>query len=96
MRAVRKSDRNIVRELRVDRAQNLIGRWLRDLTFRHRNQLGKLHSFRHSTFKDVELYMQLDIYMHLPPPTDLLRIKNTLPLHSSQILYSLLHKNTES
>lgn len=87
MRAVRASERNIFREIRVARAQRLIGRWLRDLTFRHKMQLGKLHSFTRSTFKEVELLIQIDIYMHLPLPTNLLRFKRNNLRNDPQLLY---------
>jgi hypothetical protein len=96
VRTVRKSERAVVNELRVARAQKLIGRWLRDLTFRHRTQLGKLHSFLHSTSRDADLYLQLDLYMHLPAPTDLLRLRPHPPKNDSQLIYSLLHRNTEA
>ncbi len=96
MKAVQMSERQVVREMKVNRAHRLIGRWLRDLTFRHRVQLGKTYSFLRASFKEVELYMQLDLYMHLPLPTDLLRLKKTPPSSNVQQLYTLLHRNTEA
>ena len=92
---VRKCERNIIHEIRVKRAQILIGRWLRDLTFRHRGQLSKLHSFKKYAFKEMELFMQLDIYMKMPLPSDLLRFKDSSLRQDSQYLYEILHKNTE-
>jgi hypothetical protein len=96
MKAVQRSERQVVREMKVSRAHKLIGRWLRDLTFRHRVQLAKTFSFMHAFFKEVELYIQLDLYMHLPVPTDLLRLKTTPPPCEPQQLYALLHRNTEA
>lgn len=39
--SVKKLNRNILKEIKEKRATNLIGRWLRELTFRHRLQLSK-------------------------------------------------------
>lgn len=45
--------------MRESRAKKLVGRWLRDLTFRHRMQLSKTHSIWRWGMKETEVFMQL-------------------------------------
>ncbi len=64
--------RDILKEIREQRAKKLIGKWLRDMKFKHRLQLNKTHSFLKSITKEQDLYLQLDYYMKIPRPTNIL------------------------
>lgn len=83
--------------MKVERAKQLIDRWARDLKFRHRIQLSKTHSFLKSVTKENELYLQMDIYMNLPRPTNILDYKlEQLGIKDNEDLYHLIHTKTET
>ena len=49
--SVKKMKNNVLKDIKEDRSKKLISRWLRDLKFRHRMKLNKIHSFMRSVTK---------------------------------------------
>lgn len=74
----------------------MISHWIRDLPFRQRLQMNKLYSYKKTVQKSTDLYIQLDIYMKLPHPTNLLKLTKyeALVNGSNDLFYESLHKNT--
>lgn len=54
----------------------MISHWVRELPFRQRQNMNKLYSYKKTVQKSTELYIHLDVYMELPNPTNLLKIKD--------------------
>lgn len=80
----------VVTQLKEQRASRLICRWIRDMKFRHRQHLAKEVSLYRMS-KEQDLYIQMDIYLNLPQPNDLLGLGD-----QTNDLYRLLHTRTES
>ena len=74
IRITKKSEPNVLQTIKKQRAEKLIGKWLRDITFRHRLKLSREHSFLKFATKEVELCIQTDIYLELPEATNRLKI----------------------
>lgn len=74
----------------------MISHWIRELPFRQRLHMNKLYSYKKTIQKTTDLYIQLDIYMKLPHPTNLLKLQKyeTIANGSNDIFYEALHKNT--
>lgn len=52
----------------------MIYHWLHGLAFQQRIQMSKFLSYRKAIQKTNDLYIQLDIYMKLPNPINLLKV----------------------
>lgn len=87
---------DVIKMIKSKRAIAIISHWLRELPFRQRLHMNKLYSYKKTVQKTTDLYIQLDIYMNLPHPTNLLKIPKYEPIanNSNEILYYTLHKNT--
>lgn len=66
------------------------------MPFRQRLHMNKLYSYKRTVYKTTDVYIQLDIYMNLPHPTNLLKLPKyeALSNGSKDIFYEALHKNT--
>lgn len=64
----------VIKRIKVRRAVAVISHWLRELPFRQRLHMSKMYSYKKTIQKTTDLYIQLDIYMNLPHPTNLLKI----------------------
>lgn len=74
----------------------MISHWLRELPFRQKINMNKLYSYKKTIQKNTDVYIQLDIYMKLPHPTNPLQILKyeSIAKNYNEILYQTLHKET--
>jgi hypothetical protein len=105
-RDLKKSKLNIIVEINRARAVIRLQRWARNITFRHRIRFNREYRFYEKTIHSNSFYLQIYIYMKLPPISDYLKInrlkqqeQSSLMLtesteHPFKDLYELIHRDT--
>jgi hypothetical protein len=73
-RDLKKSKLNIIVEINRARAVIRLQRWARNITFRHRIRFNREYRFYEKTIHSNSFYLQIYIYMKLPPISDYLKI----------------------
>ena len=93
----------VVDEINKRRAALRIQKWIRGLVFKHRNRLVQNFYFYQKSLNCSTFYLQLMVYMHLPPLMNTLKFNLEHPskflpyddISQYSDLYYLIHKDTK-